>query len=724
MITTRLRPSAALLSVGLAVMTLQLAATVARAASTPWVGDAHAAVRLITRDDRVGQSATVEAGLEFRFAPGWHGYWRTPGDAGLPPVVDWSTSDNVRRGEIAWPAPVRLVVEGLQNSVYEGDVILPVSLVLERPGEAATLHASVGYAACSNVCVPFQAELSLPLPAGPEARAAEAPLLVAARAKVPGAPGSAGIEVVNTGIVASGGAASLVVTLKSNAEPFRRPDLFVEGAGGGLPAAPEVSLTDDGRTARLTVALGPTSPPIEALTLTLTDGSRATSFGAPVGFVPSPPPTLATAQDAAQPHVIASTPNRTLSWGAALLSALFGGLILNLMPCVLPVLSIKLMGLVRHAGVGRRTMRMSLLATASGVIASFLALAAVLIGLQWSGASLGWGIQFQQPWFLAGMASLTVLFAASLFDWLAIGLPSALMTSAGSRRSGQPLVEAFLTGAFATLLATPCSAPFVGTAVGFALAQGPIEILAVFLCLGVGMALPYGAIAAFPRLVRWVPRPGPWMVGLRTALGFLLLGTAAWLLVVLWSTAGGRVAGAVLGPMIALLLFRAVMARRPGLNRTWITALTTVLVLAPLAAAAWPTAAPRHAPERQQWQVFDPAALPGLVAEGRTVLVDVTATWCLTCKINDLTALDRTEVATRIDQRHVVRMRADWSRPDPAIAAYLRGFGRYGIPMDVVYGPARPTGEPLPELLSPTLVLNALDRAAAGAEPQAALPPG
>ena len=170
-------------------------------------------------------------------------------------------------------------------------------------------------------------------------------------------------------------------------------------------------------------------------------------------------------------------------------------------------------------------MRASLAATALGVMSSFLALAAILIGLQQSGASLGWGIQFQQPWFLAGMASLTVLFAASLFDWVAIGLPNSLMGAAGAR-SRTPLVEAFLTGAFATLLATPCSAPFVGTAVGFALAQGPAEILCIFLCLGLGMALPYGAVAVVPGLVRWIPRPGPWMLVLRVVLGLLLLATA------------------------------------------------------------------------------------------------------------------------------------------------------------------------------------------------------
>ena len=670
------------------------------AASTGWAGNAHAAVRLIARDDRVGGGPAIEAGLEFRFAPGWHGYWRTPGDAGLPPVIDWSGSDNVSRADVAWPAPARLVVQGLQNSVYEGRVVLPVSLVLKAPGKASVINVSVGYAVCSNVCVPLQADLSLSLPAGSAAPSPEAPLIAAARAAVPGTPEAAGLVVVSTGLSKDAAGSSLIVELRSREAPFDHPDVFVEGSGAGLPGPPRVALSDGGRAARLTVGLGADDPNGRPLTLTVTDGARAAVLYVRPLEGPAEP-----------------LGDRAASWWAALASALFGGLILNLMPCVLPVLSIKLMGLVRQAGAGRRAMRASLAATALGVMSSFLALAAILIGLQQSGASLGWGIQFQQPWFLAGMASLTVLFAASLFDWVAIGLPNSLMGAAGAR-SRTPLVEAFLTGAFATLLATPCSAPFVGTAVGFALAQGPAEILCIFLCLGLGMALPYGAVAVVPGLVRWIPRPGPWMLVLRVVLGLLLLATAGWLLFVLWGTAGGWAAGAVTVLLLALLGLRGLAARRPGTGRRWVTVATGALVLASPALAALPEA-PAGVPGTADWRTFDSAALPGLVAEGKTVLVDVTATWCLTCKVNELAALGRPEVTARLDRRDIVRMRADWSRPDPSIAAYLHRFARYGIPMDVVYGPGRPTGEPLPELLTPGLVLQAIDRASAGASPLA-----
>ncbi len=727
--------------VSMAVLLPAFIASSAQAAATDWVGDKNAAVRLITAADHLGQGATVDAGLEFRLAPGWHGYWRTPGDAGLPPVIDWSGSENIGREELAWPAPTRLVVEGLQNSVYEGAFVLPATLGLNTPGNPAHIHVTVAYAACSEICVPYHAELALDLPAGSGGASAEAPLIAAARSKVPGALEHANLQLVNIGVEGTGAARRLVATLRSTGVPFGQPDLFLEGAGEGLPPAPDVALSEGGMVARLSVALPEAGKTGTPLTATLVDGDRAAEFT-------TGPAVLPPARGA---------PAAGLSLWAILGSALLGGLILNLMPCVLPVLSIKLFGLTRHAGAGRRAIRLGFVATALGIVASFLLLAGALVGLELSGATLGWGIQFQQPWFLAGMASLTVLFAASFFDWLPIGLPGAVMNLGGGSTRGpldhdafgssrskimnvidsnilehdvirkpvptfrhHALVEAFLVGVFATLLATPCSAPFVGTAVGFALARGPAEIVGVFLCLGAGMALPYGAAALFPGVVRILPRPGPWMIRLRQILGVLLLGTAAWLLVVLWSTAGAWIAGSTGIALAALLLYRAWVSRETFEGRPWGRAVTAALVVAPLAIALLPAAAPSRAAIGQDWRAFDPDAVPRLVAEGKVVLVDVTATWCLTCKVNELAALGRPEVEARLAEPDTVRMRADWSRPDAAIAAYLQRFGRYGIPLDVVYGPAHPEGEALPELLTPSLVLEALDRASAGGPTAAA----
>ncbi len=264
------------LAIGLALW----AETPAHATSTDWAGDAHAAVRLITGIDSLADDPTIKVGLEFRFAPGWHGYWRTPGDAGIAPVIDWSNSENIDGGAIFWPAPVRLVVEQLQTSVYLDQFVLPVMLVLKQPGASTRIRISVSYAACSNICVPYQAEFTLTLPSGLGAFSAEASAIEAALSKVPGAPAAAGIEVVGTRVVDAGSERRLVVELRSRAEPFKWPDLFVEGAGSGIPASPQTELSEDGRAVRLTVRLPRELRLEKSLTLTLIDGHRAAEFAA------------------------------------------------------------------------------------------------------------------------------------------------------------------------------------------------------------------------------------------------------------------------------------------------------------------------------------------------------------------------------------------------------------------------------------------------------------
>lgn len=670
------------------------------AASSAWVGDKQASVRLITASDSVG-GTRLQAGLEFDYPEPWHGYWRTPGDAGIPPALDWSASRNLKTQDVSWPAPARLVISDLQNSIYTGHFILPLDLKLADARAGAHIAVTIDYAACAEICVPKHASLVLDLPAGTGEPSAESGLIAAARAAVPGPPEAAGIEIVDEAVQTKGAARQLVVTLRSTAEAFREPDLFVEGAGDGLPPAPASAFGDDGRTVTLTTTLPPDFKPTSQTRLTLVDGPRAAEFD-------GPPPLAAASQTSSAPHAGSL---RTGSLAAILLVALLGGLILNLMPCVLPILSIKLFAFARHGGGEQRQARRSAAATALGILVSFLLLAAALIALKLSGAALGWGIQFQQPWFLIAMAVVTTLFAASFFEWLPIQLPHAIAQIGGGADRG-PLIGAFLSGMFATLLATPCSAPFVGTAVGFALTGGPLEILIVFACLGLGMALPFIAVAIAPRLVTWLPKPGPWMIRLRQALGLLLLGTTIWLLAVLWSVAGPWMSGTAAFLLTGLLALRAFAAYRPGGKLPGVA--SAALVAATLLVALLPASGAGGRPDEGEWQAFDPAAIDTLVSQGNTVLVDVTASWCLTCKVNELTAFEDRQVKDRLARPGTIRMRADWSRPNPAISAYLQRFGRFGIPMDVVYGPRRPQGQALPEVLTPATVIQALDDAGEG----------
>ncbi len=453
------------------------------AAATGWVGDDHAAARLITATDGVGSAKTVEAGLEIRLMPGWHAYWRTPGDAGIAPSFDWAGSENLEQADTAWPAPTRFSLQGFETAGYQDHVVLPISLSLAQPGRPLDLHASVSWAACANICVPYSTKLGLRLPAGPASPSAEAGLIAAARGRVPQPPAVAGIDLVSADALGNGADTALTIRLHSRGAAFEAPDIFVEGLDKGSPGRPELALSQSGHVARLSVPIREANAADvigKKLTLTLVDGARAAEFTA-----------------TPRPGMPAGDVGRLLP---ILAVALLGGLVLNAMPCVLPVLSLKLLSVASQAGAERRRVRIGLAMTALGVLASFALIAAALIALRASGAAIGWGIQFQWPWFIAAMAAVTSLFAASLWGWLPILLPRFAYAAAADMRAETPYAEAFVTGAFATLLATPCSAPFVGTAVGFALAQGPAEIAIVFAALGVGMAAPYLAVAAFPPL--------------------------------------------------------------------------------------------------------------------------------------------------------------------------------------------------------------------------------
>ncbi len=404
------------------------------------------------------------------------------------------------------------------------------------------------------------------------------------------------------------------------------------------------------------------------------------------------------------------------------------------MPCVLPVLSLKLLSLVSKSGAERRTVRTGFLVASAGILASFMVLAAGAIGLKLAGHSIGWGIQFQQPVFLSFMVALLILFTCNMLGLFEFRLPGFVGERAAAAGGVQGHLGDFLTGAFATLLATPCSAPFLGTAVGFALGRGPGEIAAVFAALGLGMALPYLAVATFPRCVTLLPKPGPWMAWVKRVLALALLGTALWLLTVLQVTIGteGAVAVGLMAGLAGIVLgAKKVQGARLARFAWPLSAMLAVLTVTyPLLMEVGPAGAGSRTGEASGtggaksadgpanrkigWQAFDKAAIDDHVAAGRAVFVDVTADWCVTCQWNKQTVLLRGDVARWLARPEVVAMKADWTRPDPAIADYLAQHGRYGIPFNIVYGPEAPQGVPLPELLTAEAVHDAV-REATGA---------
>ena len=661
-----------LLALCLALLPLQAAAAV----SDPARGMAASAV-LMTAEDGVGAGVSrLSAGLAVTLDEGWKTYWRSPGEVGLPPALDWSGSRNVASVEMAYPAPERFVAFEIENYGYADAVTFPLTVALERPGEAASLRLKADLLVCEAICVPETVEVALDLPEGGGMDVGSAAHLAEWVARVPVrvSPGGTGAGLALTRAHWDAAAVTLTAT---SARPFRDPAVFPENGWGSF-GAPDLRVSGDGRTlwARLPVLAEGEGP----MALTVVDGARAATFEAPR----------------------AATPPRAPADGglwAALGLALLGGLILNLMPCVLPVLSLKLASALqmREAAPGR--VRAGFLLSAAGVMGFFLLLAGAVIAARAGGLAVGWGVQFQSPVFLAVVAGLAALFAANLFGWFEVALPQGATTAMAGAEGRGGWRGDLATGAFAALMATPCSAPFLGAAVTYALTHGPGEIVAVFGAMGAGLALPFLVVAAAPGAIRLLPRPGRWMTGLKVGLGLLLLAAVAWLLLVL-AGAGGAAMALVAGAAIAAMLGALAWRRRPAaVGAAGLAALVAAALLVPVSAS--------RAGVEDGWVPFSEAALSQAVARGETVLVDVTADWCLTCLANKRVVLD--PVAPGLG---VVLMRADWTRPDPAISAYLAAQGRHGIPFNAVHGPGAPEGIVLPELLSADALRDAV--AAAG----------
>lgn len=702
----------------LAILATGFLTAPARAAephASDWAGiSSETQLRLVSAVAGTGDLEELRLGLQFRMDPGWKVYWRSAGTTGYPPEIDWSQSTGIKGVEFLWPAPHRFNIFGIEAIGYKKEIVFPLNVRVAARGEAVSLHAAVSYLTCKEICIPGEAALTLDIPAGPANATPFAALIDRHRARVPVSADSIGVSVEQTVFKSTDDAVSLRVAIKSE-RPLMEPDLFAEGPRQAFFENPQVRLSRDGRYAVITL-LGTGATPDEVAaspmlgTLVTPDLAAEQSIN-PVmvdDFPPLPPE-----------FEEALNPSGGTLW-AILGVALLGGLILNLMPCVLPVLSLKLLSVLGHGGREGSDVRLGFLASVAGIVTSFMVLATVLATLKATGASIGWGIQFQQPVFLAIMVVVVTLFACNLFGLFEITLPSRLndlMTPGAGTKQGDhhSLGGHFLTGVFATLLATPCSAPFLGTAVGFAFARGTAEIFMVFAALGIGLSLPYLLIAAFPGMATRLPRPGKWMVGMRRFLGVLLAATGLWLVTVIAAETGIDTAA---GITVAAVLIGVVLAMRKIEDSRLARHAGKVAILLAAVIVAAPFFAPAGASDGKRalddgvWRSFDQAEIGRLVADGKTVLVDVTADWCLTCQVNKAAVLNRDPIATILLRGDVVAMRADWTRPSQEIADYLASFGRYGIPFNAVYGPGTPSGAMLPEILMTDSVLAAFEDAA------------
>ncbi len=625
---------------------------------------------------------TVWLGLQLTHKPQWHTYWKNAGDSGLPTELTWTLPDGVSAGAIEWPLPRKIPIGNLANYGYEDTVLLPVPLTITTAYKPSLLSGGMeirlkaNWLVCKQECIPEESSFVLTLPARSSIsngafdkalQSVPAPLKAAQPGQV-SIPDGRQIQLAVHGLPAA--------WQGKNLEFF--------------PETPEVIATAarwtqrwDGASWSATVPLSPqrsNSPQTMPVVLAL--GAQAVRTELPVsGKWPAVAPVAAFPQPDPPPRSTAAP----LTLLTALLGALLGGLILNLMPCVFPVLAIKLAGFANHAG-DRRAHRISGLAYSAGVLCSFLALGALVLGLRGAGESLGWGFQLQEPAVVAVLALLFTLIGLNLSGLFEFA--SVLPSSVASLQARHPAGDAFLTGVLAVAVASPCTAPFMGASLGFAIGLPAIEALAVFAALGVGLALPYLAASLVPAFARLLPRPGAWMVTLRKLLAFPMFATVAWLTWVLGQQSGIDGAGALLLLLVAVALLVWSMTLR-GQSR-WLLGSIAGLTLALLAWTVGPYLTKADAgtvpgTADSRWEPWEPGRVEQLLAAGQPVFVDFTAAWCVTCQYNKQTTLGRSDVLADFRARRVQLLRADWTRRDPAITAALRQLGRSGVPVYVLY---------------------------------------
>jgi len=671
----------------------------------------YSEAELVAERTGIAPGETLWLALRLKHREHWHSYWRNPGDSGLATEIAWELPAGWQAGEILWPAPQRIPIPPLVNYGYEGEFLLPVAVTAPkdaRPGETVALKASASWLTCEKICVPEEAELSLALPvsAGPAAPDMRwAGLFTAARQAQPSiSPWSASVS-------GSGERLSLRIEAPGlDAERLQAVHFFASD-GNAVHHAAAQTLRVDARGLTLEIERGiDKGKPLALLDGVLVLTEKLDGTTARQAFTISAKPAAAAPLQAAQaPGVTAIE---------ALLMAMLGGLLLNIMPCVFPILFMKALAIARLGQAERGAVRREGLAYTAGVLATFALLAGSLLALRAGGAAIGWGFQLQSPLVVLGLAYLMALIGFNLAGLFEIRFASNLGGGLAERGGS---MGAFFTGALAVVVATPCTAPFMGAALGYAVAAPPAQAMLVFLGLGLGMALPFLLFSLAPGLARLLPRPGTWMTVFRQALAFPMFATAAWLLWVLTQQAG---ADAMLAGLLGMLLLgfaawawgKGEGAKRPALARlpaaAAVAAALALLILSQEQPATMTAEAKVSVPGSAiAWSRFDTATIESARREGRPVLVNLTAAWCVTCIVNEGAALSSSTIAAKLSERHVLALKGDWTRRDPAITRYLGQYGRSGVPLYVLY-PADPAAAPevLPQLLTEGIVLDALNR--------------
>ena len=699
-----MRFSHSILALGCALVFGTPALAVSNSADVP-----HVHVQLVFPIPHVFPGGgTNNAGLYFKLEPGWHVYWLNPGDSGEPPRISWTLPDGFRAGPLEFPAPERLPLGPLMDYGYENEVLFPFQIDVtsgQTSGSTITLDANVNWLVCREVCIPEKAQLEEKLDvlsrAGGDTSLYFGPdqdLWNRLANQVPRP-----LPYGDTAIFASTATGfRLTVSTgqrETQAQFFPEDQNLVDN-----PAPQTVTATATGFVLDLKKDANLKASPAQLNGVVELAGGRNYEISATPGSVAAP-----VAVSGFSPGALARIVGL----------AFLGGLLLNLMPCVFPVLFLKGLALCQSGTEERHKLREHGFVYTAGILVSFWALVALLLGLRAAGSTLGWGFQFQSPVFLSLMAGLLFFLGLSLAGQFEIGL--TLTSAGGSLAAKQGYAGSFFTGVLAVVVATPCTAPFMGAAVGYALAQPAAVTFAVFTALALGLAAPYVVLTLQPAWTRLLPKPGAWMDILKQAVSVPIFGTVIWLA---WVIAGAYGAGLLLALLSEFLLLAIAgwfLGRWPA--KRWATSIAVLILavvvvacfFAPKEFAGAPIPAPAasssgSAAAGGTWQPWSADAVQHALSAGQPVFVDFTASWCLSCQVNERVALDRPEVAQAFANANVALFRADWTREDPSITQELTELGRSGVPVYALYTPDQSAPQLLPQVLTPGIVIDALSK--------------
>ncbi len=675
----------------------------------PWFGVSAAPVNsgnveaeLISEVSSIRPGESFWVALKQKIRPGWHTYWRNPGDSGAPTKLEWNLPAGFSASDIHWPYPERVPYGPLMNFGYHDEVVFPVLITVPDhvPGNEVSLQAKGQWLVCADICIPESADLELVLPVSdgkPVAVAKHVEDFENARQKIP----------QDIGVIAESTFEADVIWLHVamsglQASRIRSIEYFPYEEGVlDFPSPQVLSFTDAGFKLELRAGYNfqPIEPKLDGILVVTEDagGMLRTAFEV-------------------SPLVAGGAVKSDISLSVAVLFAFLGGLILNLMPCVFPVLSIKILSLVESSHADPGAIKHHGIAYMVGVVLSFLVVAAILIVLRAGGEQIGWGFQLQSPIVVGLLVYLFALIGLNLSGYFEFG--TSLMNAGGGLASRSGYSGSFSTGVLAALVAAPCTAPFMGAAIGYALTRDAISALLIFTSLGLGMALPYVLLCFSPALLKRMPKPGRWMETLKEIFAFPMFATAIWLMWVLNLQTGADGLLAILSGLL-LIAFALWLLRRRGQGAGRVIANMVIMLLLISAlgltgmvsnsTASLDKAGPAEVEiSGLRSEPYSRERLKTLVAEG-PVFVNFTAAWCITCKVNDLAALSSDRVGQVFADHDIRYLKADWTNEDPAITRALAEYGRSGVPLYLLYPKGNFTAKVLPQILTESIVIEAIE---------------